>query len=111
MTRRPQQPNRLTRVFLQMKETCPKDLQVYAACIVARRKEGSLDLDLSHFSSRLECANLVAHLWTPVPALVMKFGVPGLAKPGDGANGAAKMWPTASALQVSDKFVSTLEAC
>jgi hypothetical protein len=40
---RPQQANRLTRIFLQMKETCPQHLQAYAACVVAQQKEGSLD--------------------------------------------------------------------
>lgn len=40
---RPQQANRLTRIFLQMKETCPEHLQTYAACVLAQHKEGSLD--------------------------------------------------------------------
>jgi hypothetical protein len=44
MTRKPiQQPNRLTKIFGQMKETCPENIRLYATCVMMNQKAGTLD--------------------------------------------------------------------
>ena len=44
MTRKPiQQPNRLTRIFSRMKETCPQHIKAYATCVIRHQQEGTLD--------------------------------------------------------------------
>jgi hypothetical protein len=42
-TGRVQQPNKLTRYFQQMKETCPDRIRSYAKCVVQAESAGALN--------------------------------------------------------------------
>jgi hypothetical protein len=37
-----QQPNRFTRAFQIMKDTCPKDISAYAKCVAKANEDGTL---------------------------------------------------------------------
>ena len=36
-------PNRMTKAFHEMKQTCPQEMQAYADCVVLGHREGNLD--------------------------------------------------------------------
>ena len=48
-----QKPNRMTRIFGQMKEVCPQHIQAYAQCVVLHQKEGTLDHGSCHAEFQL----------------------------------------------------------
>lgn len=38
-----QQPNRMTKLFGKMKETCPQHIRGYAQCVMLQQQDGTLD--------------------------------------------------------------------